>query len=148
MDIGSVASSSSRLLDALERMGLSQGEGLISSGPSPVPGELARMFESLMEREQPSLQAQEVGLFPGNASGTERASSIAREGDFFRSEGVEQASGSGASPSPGMEETLISPSELYRLQFQVGMLRFQAETGSNVKQQATQGLDSLLRNQS
>ena len=42
----------------------------------------------------------------------------------------------------------MSPSELYRLQFQVAMLRLQADTGSQVSQKTTQGLDSLLRNQS
>ena len=61
---------------------------------------------------------------------------------------MERVSGNEAAPPSGTEETLLSPSELYRLQFQVGMLRFQAEIGSNVKQQTTQGLDSLLRNQS
>ena len=48
MDAVSIASSN-RLLEAFERMGLSQGEGLVSSGPSPVPEAASRAFERLME---------------------------------------------------------------------------------------------------
>ena len=148
MDIGSAASTSSRLLDALERMGLSQGEGLVSSGPSPVPGELARMFESLMEQGQTDMHAGQADFARQMSPGTAAVSSVGQEGDQVRAAGMERVSGNEAAPPSGTEETLLSPSELYRLQFQVGMLRFQAETGSNVKQQTTQGLDSLLRNQS
>ena len=49
---------------------------------------------------------------------------------------------------PEVDTPLLSPTELYRLQFQVAMLRLQADTGSQVNQKAAQGLDSLLRNQS
>ena len=40
-----------------------------------------------------------------------------------------------------------SPTELYRLQYMVGMLRLQASSGTQVSQQATQGLESLLKQQ-
>ncbi|WP_164562297.1 hypothetical protein [Nitratidesulfovibrio vulgaris] len=40
-----------------------------------------------------------------------------------------------------------TPTELYRLQYMVGMLRLQASSGTQVSQQATQGLESLLKQQ-
>ena len=144
MDIGSIASSSSRLLDALERMGLSQGEGLVSSGPSPVPDALARKFETLMEQDSSEVGVRTDTPF-SQAQNVENPSSV-REEDSLR---VDAGNDVPAGESAGMPETsLLSPSELYRLQFQVAMLRLQADTGSQVNQKAAQGLDSLLRNQS
>lgn len=148
MDIGFTTSTTSRLLDALERTGLSPGEGLVSSGPSPVPADLARMFESLMEQGQPAMPTEAADLSRQTVPRTDKTASAGVGGEPLRTEGTEPVRGNESAPIRGGEETLPSPSELYRLQFQVGMLRFQAEIGSNVKQQTTQGLDSLLRNQS
>lgn len=146
MDIGSIASSSSRLLDALERMGLSQGEGLVSSGPSPVPKELTRLFEGLMEQDQTGLTAQTGETF--RQPRADGPSSVAQEDHGFRAEAPDALQGSEVSSIPEADASLLSPSELYHLQFQVAMLRLQADTGSQVNQKAAQGLDSLLRNQS
>ena len=146
MDIGSIASSSSRLLEALERVGVSPGEGLVSSGPSPVPEALARKFEALMEQES-SGQGPRTDIPLQQSQGTENVSSIRQEEDF-RVDGAGQTQETSPAGLPETEAPLLSPSELYRLQFQVAMLRLQADTGSKVNQQATQGFDSLLRNQS
>ena len=81
MDIGSIASSSSRLLEALERVGVSPGEGLVSSGPSPVPEALARKFEALMEQES-SGQGPRTDIPLQQSQGTENVSSIRQEEDF------------------------------------------------------------------
>ena len=143
MDPVSIASSN-RLLEAFERMSVPQGEGLVSAGPSPVPDSLSRAFEQLLEKAdaQPapmdSTGRTEMGKteFSGQDAVQEnRASPDAVDGD------VRPA-------SPGGEEPLLTPSELYHLQFQVAMLRFQADSGYQVTQKTTQGLDSLLRNQS
>ncbi len=146
MDIGSVVSSSSRLLEALERLGLSQGEGLVSSGPSPVPEALARKFEALMEQDV-SGQGLRTDIPLPRGQSTENVSSIRQEEDF-RVDGAGQTPENRTARLPETETPFPSPSELYRLQFQVAMLRLQADTGSKVNQQAAQGLDSLLRNQS
>ena len=148
MDIGFTTSTTSRLLDALERSGLSPGEGLVSSGPSPVPDNLARMFESLMEQGQPAVQTENAEFSRNMSMRADKNAAVGSGEEPLRTGNTEPGRGSESAPIRGGEETLISPSELYRLQFQVGMLRFQAEIGSNVKQQTTQGLDSLLRNQS
>ncbi|WP_346666490.1 hypothetical protein [uncultured Mailhella sp.] len=142
MDAVSVASSS-RLLEALERMGVSQGEGLISSGPSPVPDSLARAFERLMD--QPEASA-ENALRSGQAAETQ-ATSLPREEVSPDIDVVSDVSGKSTAATPA-ETPLPSPTELYRLQFQVAMLRHELDTGSQVAQKASQGLDSLLRNQS
>lgn len=142
MDAVSVASSS-RLLEALERMGVSQGEGLVSSGPSPVPDSLARAFERLMD--QPNASA-ETPLRSGQAAETQ-AASLPREENSLHIDAVSDVSGKTAAAAPA-ETPLPSPTELYRLQFQVAMLRHELDTGSQVAQKTSQGLDSLLRNQS
>lgn len=143
MDAVSVASSG-RLLEAFERMGASQGEGLVSSGPSPVPDSLARAFEKLLD--QPDVQPQ-AAAFSGQTSETRAASFSAEAAPTPGTEavnGVASAEQSSAAP----KASLLSPVELYHLQFQVAMLRHEADTASQVSQKTTQGLDSLLRNQS
>lgn len=149
MDIGSAAFSSSRLLEAFERLGVSQGEGLVSSGPSPVPKELSQMFERLMEQEP------HVTSFPGaghkGMSGTEVSVPIPQEA-------VPGTGGAEASPEPHPLQAapaqeagtpaFPSPAELYHLQFRIAMLRMLPETGAQINQKTAQGIDSLLRNQS
>ena len=146
MYIGSVASSSSRLLEALERLGVSQGEGLVSSGPSPVPEGLARRFEALMEQEPSGVAARADTALP--PSGNMEGVSSVRQEDSFRVEAADNLPEKESARLPEVDTPLLSPTELYRLQFQVAMLRLQADTGSQVNQKAAQGLDSLLRNQS
>ena len=147
MDIGSIASSSSRLLDALERLGVSQGEGLVSSGPSPVPEGLARKFSSLMEQDPSGFTARTDTSLPQQPGAVDGVSSVQPE-ESFRVERADSVPENDAVRLPETETSLLSPTELYRLQFQVAMLRLQADTGSQVHQKAAQGLDSLLRNQS
>ena len=107
---------------------------------------LARKFEALMEQES-SGQGPRTDIPLQQSQGTENVSSIRQEEDF-RVDGAGQTQETSPAGLPETETPLLTPSELYRLQFQVAMLRLQADTGSKVNQQATQGFDSLLRNQS
>lgn len=136
------AASSNRLLEAFERMGLSQGEGLVSSGPSPVPEALSRAFEHLMD--QPDAQSPALG----QAGQTAEAYRLPPQDDNAAGMTVSDPTGNAVPSSPAPEGHLLGPSELYRLQFQVAMLRHEADAGSQVTQKTSQGLDSLLRNQS
>ena len=150
MDVGAV-STSSRLLEALEKLSSSEGAGLVSSGPSPVPPELARAFENLMQEPGPELQenALKADAPSAGAGRTGEASGIqdaAAEPQDMRAEGLERTDA--PSPQPAAEAPLMSHTELYRLQFQLAMLKLQSTTGSQVSQKAAQGFDSLLRSQS
>ena len=143
MDPVSIASSN-RLLEAFERMSVPQGEGLVSAGPSPVPDSLSRAFEQLLEKADAQ---------PAHMDSTGRTE-LGRT-DFSGQEEVQQSrpstnaiDGDALVSSRNGETPLLTPSELYHLQFQVAMLRFQADSGYQVTQKTTQGLDSLLRNQS
>ena len=146
MDAVSI-SSANRLLEAFERLGATQGEGLVSSGPSPVPKELARMFEQLMDQQPADMQpsADSLSIRSSAAQGADNIP----HGDAPKDvSAVDAAQNSPSAVQMQTETPLISPSELYRLQFHVAMLRHQADIGSQVTQKTTQGLDSLLRNQS
>lgn len=143
MDAVSLASSN-RLLEAFERMSLPQGEGLVSSGPSPVPDALSRAFEQLLE--QPDVRPDASGT--AGQPEVHDVSSSARDAAAEDRRTAESLSADRGSISGASETPLLTPSELYHLQFQVAMLRFQADSGFQVTQKTTQGLDSLLRNQS
>lgn len=143
MDAVSLASSN-RLLEAFERMSIPQGEGLVSSGPSPVPEALSRAFEQLLEQS-------DAGPSSAGTAGQTEAQNVSPSARDAASEDSRVAEGVFAdrsSVTEASEAQLLSPSELYHLQFQVAMLRFQADSGYQVTQKTTQGLDSLLRNQS
>ena len=143
MDIGALSSSSgaSRLLEALERMRTPTGEGLVSSGPSPVPRELSREFEQLMEQEPEGF----------NVHDSVSAPEALNQGEFSRSEDKSfQIDAPGDRPVETLPnaEQLFTPEQLYHVQFAAGMLRIQVESVSKISQQASQGFDSLLRTQS
>lgn len=161
MDI-STLTTSTRLLDAFEKIGVSEGSGLVSSGPSPAPKELVQKFEALMEQgpeqgtsqgaeqakanavpdaaQAPSPQGPDIqtdAIRPADeASLTQQAEQQSRN-----TQGVDAAAHSAEAP-------LMNHMDLYRLQFQVAMFKVQGESGSQISQKAAQGMDSLLRQQS
>ena len=161
MDI-STLTTSTRLMDAFEKMGVSEGSGLVSSGPSPAPKELVQKFEALMEQgpeqrahqsseqtnanavpdaaQAPSLQGSDLqtdAIRPADeASRTQQADQQSRN-----TQGVDAAAHSAEAP-------LMNHMDLYRLQFQIAMFKVQGESGSQISQKAAQGMDSLLRQQS
>ena len=148
MDIGAI-SGSTRLLEAFEKLGTSEGAGLISSGPSPVPPDLARAFEQLM---------QEPASAPGKTDRDAHASSpvqyqytapLEDAPPVAQDMRVERKDGHTAAKLQSDEApAFISPTELYHLQFQLAMLKLQSTTATQISQKTAQGLDSLLRNQS
>ena len=156
--LSSAGSGSTKLIEAFEQMGLSQGEGLISSGPSPVPRELAQKFEMLMAQSDGSTSQgntpaphPENGIPAGEAFPNAAASSgvspldetVYRSGsDSSHRDSIQK---SGADDVSSVEFT---PEELYHIQFLTAMFRLQTETASQVSKQTAQGLDSLLRSQS
>ena len=150
MDIGAV-SGSSKLLEALEKLGTSEGAGLVSSGPSPVPPELARAFEQLMQEPDPSSQLTAPGTDAPSSSISQAQEAppledIQSSGHDLRVE--TQDAPTDVSLQHEGSEPLMSHTELYHLQFQLAMLKVLSTTGSQVSQKAAQGMDSLLRNQS
>ncbi|MBO4317761.1 MAG: hypothetical protein J5855_05755, partial [Mailhella sp.] len=120
--------------------------------PSPVPDNLARQFEKLLEDPATSGQPKaEQSIRPPAESGTVRTESvqISEHSEIHvEKAGSSEAIGKAADGSPAGAGWLPSPTELYSLQFQVAMLRFTAESGSQVQRQASEGLNSLLRGQS
>lgn len=150
MDVGGI-SASSRLFEALEKLATSEGAGLVSSGPSPVPPDLARAFEQLLQEPGPELQENSLTLdvqSPGAgdiqpASGVRHPQDGIQDGIAESLEGCNTTSGHTTPDVP-----LMSHTELYQLQFQLAMLKIQSTTGSQVSQKAAQGFDSLLRSQS
>ena len=150
MDVGGI-STSSRLFEALEKLATSEGAGLVSSGPSPVPPDLARAFEQLMQDPGPELQDNSLTLDgppPGTGdiqtpSGVQTPQPNAQEAKLEGLDGCDTASRQMAAEMP-----LMSHTELYQLQFQLAMLKLQSATGAQASQKAAQGFDSLLRSQS
>ncbi len=138
-------SSASRLLEALERASVSPGDGMVSSGPSPVPDSLKAAFERLME--QPGEASMADGFRSSGASLLQERSP-ADSSPSAQAERIDRPSLEDSAVSFKGEAPLLSPSDLYCLQFHVAMLRLQAEAGSQVTQKAAQGMDSLLRTQS
>ena len=200
MDISGLGAS--KLLEALEKLGVSKGAELRSLGPQgEPPAELVRAFEDALRAPDgqggPSVQgvaegSREHGPFeeagqdipevtrtdeaiPPNPSedpvyGISEGSRIDGIGGTMRIESpsgpqavdepVVVAAGEGrtdAVQTDGMQELArllervgggnASATELYQLQFLVGMLRVQATGGAKLSQQVNQGFESLLKQQ-
>ena len=191
MDISGLGAS--KLLEALEKLGVSKGAELRSLGPQgEPPAELVRAFEDALRAPDgqggPSVQgvaegSREHGPFeeagqdipevartdeaiPPTPSedpvyGISEGSRIDGIGSTMR---IESSSGpkavegrTDAVQTDGMQELArllervgggnASATELYQLQFLVGMLRVQATGGAKLSQQVNQGFESLLKQQ-
>ena len=153
MDI-STLTTSTRLMDAFEKMGVSEGSGLVSSGPSPAPKELVQKFEALMEQgpEQAKSNTVADAVHTSSPQEPDIQADVIRPADDARrpqqadlnsrnTQGVDAAAHSAEAP-------LMNHMDLYRLQFQIAMFKIQGESGSQISQKAAQGMDSLLRQQS
>ena len=148
MEIGSILGSASRALEAFEKI-QQAGETPASPGSAPIADgsaqELGRLFESLLDAPQ-----EQKGI---TAADDTAAGSAASAGDPAGGQPLPPDLPGDALPrdavaADAVSEAAVSPGELYSMQFHAAMLRFTAESGSQVERQSTQGLDSLLRNQS
>ena len=174
MEISALTSSFSRLWEMFEKSRLSPGAELRgATGPTgEPPQELVREFEKAMEAQPSVMESQRVPseavaaenapfrLSPDPLSVSEHVTDPSRtaennsfnwkasqpeEGRFrplFRDQVTElsqllEKAGSGQ----------ISPVELYRIQYLVGIFKVQATGAVKVSQQAGQGFESLLKQQ-
>lgn len=187
MDISGLGAS--KLLEALERLGVSPGADLRSSeGPQGRPSpDVVRAFEEALKDGPSETQAAESARtdVPGPAQAmpspaeTEVPATTAvapvSEADAARMEvappdeaRLAEAQAVPRSDAPprmeaerpegeALREVVrlmervgsggASMTDLYRLQYMVGMLRVQASGGSHLSQQVNQGFESLLKQQ-
>ncbi len=121
------------LSDIYELWNSFTGEGLESSGPSPVPSSLAREFDDLMNAGTSDIPDTALsGVTAGNQPSS-APDPAAGEADTFISSG---------------QEAVLSPEELYGLQFSLGMMKVGFEALSNGTRSMEQNVDALLRAQS
>ncbi len=174
MEFSALTSSLSRLWEMVEKSGISPGAELrATTGPTgEPPQDLVREFERAMEAQPSVTESQRMpsetvaaenvpfNVSPDLLSVSERVtdpSRIAennsfdwrgsqreetRFGPFFREQVTElsqllEKAGGGQ----------ISPVELYRIQYLVGMLKVEATGAVKVSQQTGQGFESLLKQQ-
>ena len=152
MDISGLGAS--KLLEALEKLGVSKGAELRSLGPQgEPPAELVRAFEDALRAPDgqggPSVQGVSEGSRIDGIGGTMRIESPsgpqAVEGrtDAVQTDGMQELARLLERVGGGN----ASATELYQLQFLVGMLRVQATGGAKLSQQVNQGFESLLKQQ-
>lgn len=174
MEISGLTSSAARLWERLEKFGLSPGAelrvpaGTIGEPPQELVQEFARAMESqpAVPEGKPVLQ-EALGaenLFPGVVPEplaepvyVPEPSHIA-ENDKFDGKTIQRQE-EGFRPSlqnriTELSQLLekasschISPVELYRIQYLVGILKVQATGAVKVSQQVGQGVESLLKQQ-
>ncbi|MEG1610683.1 MAG: hypothetical protein RR317_05825 [Bilophila sp.] len=168
MEISGFTQTGTRLLDALEKMGASPGAELRSaSGPLGLPPvELVQAFEAALnnptalhgaDRALAPAPVAEVSLDTPVVNATDvvsRPADVAAIGDEPLQK-VGQKVGQEAPPAYGaMQESLaevlsgsLSPEELFRLQYHAGVLKVQGSSGKSLSQTASEGLESLLKQQ-
>lgn len=162
MEISELTQASTQLLDALEKMGTSPGAELRSpSGPSGLPSaELVQALEAALN-EPHAVEGSECGythqtLSVPVADASQNALDVNAAEAVFRPAGVTVVEAT-QEPAPSfhaMQESLtnvlsgtVSPEDLYKLQYHAGIFKLQASSGKGLSQEASQGLESLLKQQ-
>ncbi len=133
-ELGTVASyiGTPGLSDIYELWNSFAGEGLESSGPSPVPSSLAKEFDDLMNAGAPDVSdPSRIGASDGTQSTSGTLSEIP----------------DAVTDIPSGPVGLPSPEELYGLQFSLGMMKVGFESLSNGTRAMEQNVDALLRAQ-
>jgi hypothetical protein len=158
--LGSLGDLSSKLLQLLEKSGISDGAELRSEGPSGPPDqELVRAFEEALAGGRDA-HPHAVGPRPGEETGTGMSDALrtdavgtpqqiprqdvrSHEADFRHHPDSLQELESLTRIADGE----LRPEELFRIQYLVGMLKIQTESSMQITQKTAQGFESLLKQQ-
>lgn len=139
MTIGVDLAAAERLMEAAQALNRPMGEGLASTERSPVPRELAESFRALMEAPERSNPPDSLEISrPDGVNAIEgSARTECAVEPSLHSQGIEKTA-----PSA---EGLMSPTELYRIQFSVNMHVFETKSATHVRDSAASRVDEMLR---
>ena len=145
---------SRRLVEAFERIGEQTPGAGAGATRSPVPREVADAFRAMVEGapEGPDAaasasQSAESSLRPNETQGVEGVRPA--DAESLRTDGVasvDNAAASGVEPPRAAQ--VLSPSELYRLQFQVNLHMMDVKALSAIRNRSASDLEAQLRSAS
>lgn len=142
---------SRRLVEAFERIGEQTPGAGAGATRSPVPREVADAFRAMVEGapEGPDAaasasQSAESSLRPNETQGVEGVRPA--DAESLRTDGVASVDNAAASGvEPLREAQVLSPSELYRLQFQVNLHMMDVKALSAIRNRSASDLEAQLR---
>ena len=145
---------SRRLVGAFERIGEQTPGAGAGATRSPVPREVADAFRAMVEGapEGPDAaasasQSAESSLRPNETQGVEGVRPA--DAESLRTDGVASVDNAAASGvEPLREAQVLSPSELYRLQFQVNLHMMDVKALSAIRNRSASDLEAQLRSAS
>lgn len=145
---------SRRLVEAFERIGEQTPGAGAGATRSPVPREVADAFRAMVEGapEGPDAaasasQSEESSLRPNETQGVEGVRPA--DAESLRTDGVASVDNAAASGvEPLREAQVLSPSELYRLQFQVNLHMMDVKALSAIRNRSASDLEAQLRSAS
>lgn len=145
---------SQRLVEAFERIGEQTPGAGAGATRSPVPREVADAFRAMVEGapEGPDAaasasQSAESSLRPNETQGVEGVRPA--DAESLRTDGVASVDNAAASGvEPLREAQVLSPSELYRLQFQVNLHMMDVKALSAIRNRSASDLEAQLRSAS
>lgn len=145
---------SRRLVEGFERIGEQTPGAGAGATRSPVPREVADAFRAMVEGapEGPDAaasasQSAESSLRPNETQGVEGVRPA--DAESLRTDGVASVDNAAASGvEPLREAQVLSPSELYRLQFQVNLHMMDVKALSAIRNRSASDLEAQLRSAS
>lgn len=145
---------SRRLVEAFERIGEQTPGAGAGATRSPVPREVADAFRAMVEGapEGPDAaasasQSAESSLRPNETQGVEGVRPA--DAESLRTDGVASVDNAAASGVELLREAqVLSPSELYRLQFQVNLHMMDVKALSAIRNRSASDLEAQLRSAS
>lgn len=145
---------SRRLVEAFERIGEQTPGAGAGATRSPVPREVADAFRAMVEgapegsdAAASASQSAESSLRPNETQGVEGVRPA--DAESLRTDGVASVDNAAASGvEPLREAQVLSPSELYRLQFQVNLHMMDVKALSAIRNRSASDLEAQLRSAS
>lgn len=159
MEISGLTQAGTKLLDALEKMGTSPGAELHSpSGPSGLPStELVQTFEAALNEPNAVNAAENLGSpsvpvadLPQDTLHVNAPESFSLPDRVDGAGTTQNAMSSLQAVTESLGNVIsgtLSPEELFKLQYHASMIKLQGSSGKSLSQEASQGLESLLKQQ-
>ncbi len=149
MDASTLASQGAKLIEAFEKSTASPGAELKSNGPlAPPDASLVQEFDAAMQaaHDPNNMAAQQINRIDGNTTQVEGVNRIHDLDNNTKNKTNDVANELRQAVSD-LQNGKMTPEQLLRIQHLSGLLKFSVESGNKFIQNASQGVDSLLKQQ-
>ncbi len=149
MDFSTLASQNTKLIETFEKSTAPAGADLKSDGPlAPPDASLVKEFDAAMQApaEATDMQSMQTNSIDGTKTSAQEIDQINGLNNENKNN-VDHTVKELQTAVEALGQGQMSPEQLLRIQYLSGILKVSVESGNKIIQSASQGVDSMLKQQ-